>query len=103
MIFVSSVFLCRMKYKKLKIMKTLFKTWLPVLIITGSFTACTGDKAEEGAEAAIEENESLLSDDDKEADADFLKEVAAISYTEIELGKLAQEKGTIQDVKDLGK
>lgn len=84
-------------------MKTKFKIYFPVLLLTGSLMACTGNKAEENAEAAIVDNEAIVSDDSKEADIDFIKEVAAINYEEIELGKLAQAKGSIKDVKDLGK
>lgn len=66
-------------------------------------TSCGGDKPEDPAKVAEDMNEEQFDDRKSEKDAEFVAEAAAINMEEIELGELAQEKGTSQHVKDLGK
>ncbi len=54
-------------------------------------------------EVAEEQNEERIDNRKMEKDADFLVEAAAIHLEEIKLGELAQQKGSITDVKELGK
>ncbi|HLP56093.1 MAG TPA: DUF4142 domain-containing protein [Fluviicola sp.] len=66
-------------------------------------TACEGNAAEDPKEIADDRNDERFDDRKSEKDAEFLVEAAEINMKEIELGELAQQKGTMQDVKDLGK
>ncbi|AEA42486.1 DUF4142 domain-containing protein [Fluviicola taffensis] len=54
-------------------------------------------------EIAEDQNEERFDDRKSEKDADFLVEAAAINLEEIKLGELAQQKGTLDDTKTLGK
>ena len=74
-------------------------------------SACTPNRAQDAQETAANQNESALTDDQNEAtltsnrpakDAEFLVFAAESNLQEISLGKLAQEKGTIIHVKELG-
>jgi len=65
--------------------------------------SCSGNKPEDPAEVAEEQNEERFDDRSSEKDAAFMVEAAGINLEEIKLGELAQERGTIADVKDLGK
>jgi putative membrane protein len=70
-----------------------------------AFTAasCGGNKMDDPKEVAEEQNEERFDERQSEKDAQFLVEAAGINMEEIELGKLAQQKGMLADVKDLGK
>ena len=76
------------------------------------FTSCenkTEDHAEEKRtepkteEVAKDQNDAKFNDNDDEKNAKFLVKAAEINLEEIALGKLAQEKSTNADIKDLGK
>ena len=76
------------------------------LITVASFgmTSCDNKaKTEDAKEVAEDKNEAKMDDSKNEYDAEFLVDVAEANQEEIGLGKLAQEKGTMADVKDLGK
>ncbi|MFL9832226.1 DUF4142 domain-containing protein [Flavobacterium sp. ST-87] len=60
-------------------------------------------KQEDPKEVAEEQNEANIQNENVEDDADHLVDAAAINLCEIEIGKLAQEKGMSQDVKKFGK
>ena len=60
-------------------------------------------KAEDTKEVAEDQNEAKMDGMKNEADAQFLVNVAEINQEEISLGKLAQQKGSMTDVKELGK
>lgn len=64
--------------------------------------ACSGNP-DDPKEIAEDQNEERLDDRKDEKDADFLVEAAAINLEEIKLGELAQQKGTMDDTKALGK
>lgn len=62
-------------------------------------------RGKDSEEIAKEQNEQNIpeSDNDKERDAKFLVKAAEINLEEIQLGKLAQTKGSTAEVKDFGK
>jgi putative membrane protein len=60
-------------------------------------------KKEDTKEVAKEENKSKYSDADKEKDSKFCVDAAEINLTEIELGKLAQNRSMNAEVKAMGK
>lgn len=64
--------------------------------------SCSNGKTDDSKEIAEDQNEERFDDRKSEKDANFLVEVAAINLMEIELGKLAQQKGFTADVKALG-
>ncbi|MGZ3885170.1 MAG: DUF4142 domain-containing protein [Bacteroidia bacterium] len=73
------------------------------------FTACSsGSKPEDSAKIAEQQNEAKFDNtgsgtNTKDNGADFLVEAAGINLEEIELGKMAETKGSAADVKELGK
>ncbi|OGS75854.1 MAG: hypothetical protein A3D31_18880 [Candidatus Fluviicola riflensis] len=66
-------------------------------------TGCDNGQPEDSEKIAEDQNEERFDDRKSEKDAEFLVKAAAINMEEIELGELAQQKGTLQEVKDLGK
>ena len=71
-----------------------------------AMTSCKQEpKAEDTKEVAEDQNEAKFDDtnDAKEDDSQYLVAAAETDLAEIELGKLAQSKGTDADVKALGK
>ncbi len=68
------------------------------------FASCDNNQqAIDAKEAAEERNDERFDDNDKQADAQFLVNAAAMNHEEIKLGQLAQQKGTSPEVKELGK
>ncbi len=72
-----------------------------VIIIGGS--SCKDDAKPENTKTVAEEHNDAKFNSNDEKDAQFLVNAAEINLEEIELGKLAQSKSTVGDVKDLGK
>lgn len=68
-----------------------------------ALAACGGGAEEDPAKVAEEINEENFDDRKNEKDADFLVEAATINMEEIKLGELAQQKGSMAEVKALGK
>lgn len=70
-----------------------------------STTSCknNADKTPDTEEVADDANEDKFNDTAKEDDSEFLVKAAEINMDEIALGELAQQKGTAQSVRDLGK
>jgi len=64
--------------------------------------ACS-DNSDDPKEIAEDQNEEKFDDRKSEKDAAFLVKAAEINLEEIELGELAQQKGSTADVKALGK
>ena len=64
--------------------------------------ACGGNP-DDPKEIAEDQNDERFDDRKSEKDANFLVEAAAINLEEIKLGELAQQKGTLEDTKALGK
>lgn len=68
------------------------------------FVSCdTAPKAEDTKEIAEDQNEEKFDNNKQENDAQFLVNAAEINLEEIQLGKLAQQKGTAPHIKELGK
>lgn len=90
--------------KKVNILgKTLLSATLLSLCI--GTTSCKQEpKAEDPKEAAEEVNEAKFEENDaKEDDSQYLVDAAETDLKEIEIGKLAQQKGTDAEVKAFGK
>jgi putative membrane protein len=75
-----------------------------ISIVSLGITSCSDNaKTEDSKEVAEDKNDAKMDGMKDEADAQFLVNVAEINQEEISLGKLAQEKGSVTDVKELGK
>ena len=81
------------------------KVSLAVLIIAAIIgtSACMNSKPEDTKEVAEENNEEKFDNNSTEKDAQFFVNAAEMSFQEISLGKLAQQKGNVNHVKELGK
>jgi len=73
-------------------------------------TSCSENKASDAKELARQENIERQGHDDRtiavvnnDLDAEFMMDVAEMQLEEISLGQLAQQKGTISHVKELGR
>ena len=76
--------------------------FMAVILLTAS--SCGSDqKPEDTKEVAEDQNEAKFNTAKKEKDAQFLVNAAETNLEEIMLGQLAQQKGTMKDVKELGK
>jgi putative membrane protein len=82
---------------------------LIIMIIIGMSTVACNNKPDDSKEVAEEHNDAKFDQNKTEGstvnekDAQFLVDAAAINLEEIQLGQLAQQKATMQDVKDMGK
>lgn len=75
-----------------------------VTFLSFSITSCDNKaKTEDSKEVAEDKNEAKMDGSKNEDDAEFLVNVAESNQEEIALGKLAQQKGSMADVKELGK
>lgn len=83
------------------------KALLSAAVLSLSFgtTSCKQEsKPEDSKEAAQDQNEVKFEDNNaKEDDSEFLVDAAETDLEEIEVGKLAQQKGTDEEVKSFGK
>jgi len=68
-------------------------------------SSCSPKKSEneDSKEVAKEQNDAKFDDTDVEKDSEFAVKAADAGMLEVQLGKLAQEKGVSKEVKDLGK
>ncbi len=68
------------------------------------FAACeSGKKETDSTEVAEEQNEDKMPNDSAEDDADFMVKAASGGMLEVELGKMATERASSQEVKDFGR
>ena len=69
------------------------------------FAACSDGppKQKSSTEVAKEQNEQKMDGTGMEKEADFLVKVADGNMLEVELGKIAERNGSMQDVKNFGK
>ena len=75
-----------------------------ITFISFSIASCDNKaKTEDSKEVAEDQNEAKMDGMKTEDDAEFLVDVAESNQEEIALGKLAQQKGSMTDVKELGK
>lgn len=80
------------------------KIILGVGVLACTMNSCKKEtQQEDPKEVAEDQNDAKFEADSIEDDADYLVDVAEIDKTEIEIGKLAQQKGVNQHVKDYGK
>lgn len=90
--------------KNIKNLRLLLLQLALISAITITISSCSNkEKSEDSKEIAEDKNEAKMDGMKNEADADFLVDVAEINQEEISLGKLAQDKGSMTDVKELGK
>jgi putative membrane protein len=89
--------------KKLTIVKkTILQTAFVAFILL--LASCGFDqKPKDSKDIAEEKNKERFDYKNREKDAQFLVDVAAINLKQIQLGQLAQQKGTTSHVKELGK
>ncbi len=76
---------------------------LAVVLVAFTLTSCGNNSKQEDSKVVAEQHNDAKFDNAKESDADFLVAAAAINLEEIQLGELAQRKGTMAEVKQLGK
>lgn len=90
--------------KNSKALRIVFFQLALVSAITFTFSSCSNSKKNEDSKEVAEDKNDVKMDGMKnEADANFMVDVAETNQEEISLGKLAQEKGSMNDVKELGK
>lgn len=65
--------------------------------------SCDNSKNENDPKIISEEHNAAKFSRQKEKDADFIADLAEINLMEIELAKLAQNKGNTKEVKEMGK
>ncbi len=77
-----------------------------LVLLIASLCSCNssvkGDE-KDPKEVSTEHNQDKFEDSDKEKDAKFVEQAVIINLTEIQLGKLAEQKGGIAEVRDLAK
>jgi len=71
-------------------------------VIVLTLPSCNSSKPEDTKDVAEEQNDAKF-ESAKEDDAKFLVSAAEINMDEIQLGQMAQERGTSSHVKELGK
>lgn len=91
--------------KKIEILiKATFVTSLLMLFVMVHSCKKETGKEDDSKEAATEQNDNKFdNNDNKEDDSEILVSAAETNLTEIEIGKLAQTKGTSAHVKEFGK
>src|SRR6187399_928333 len=73
-----------------------------VVMVLGLF-ACQNKASTDSKERAEDMNEAINDNNKAEDDAQFLVNAAEINLMEIQLGNLAADRGSMAEVKDLGK
>lgn len=68
------------------------------------FTSCGYDqRVEDNTELAADQNEAKFDDNEMEDDAQFLVDAAEINLEQIQLAQLAQQNGSTEEIRELGK
>lgn len=88
----------------MKNFKTVFNlaNLIIAFIIIGT-TSCGNNNSKDTKDVAEDHNDAKFDKNSNEKDAQFLVNAAEISMEEISLGQLAQQKGSTNHVKELGK
>ena len=81
----------------------LFPSVSAVFVLLFLISSYNNEKKPEDTKEVAEEHNDAKFDNSKEKDAQFLVTAAEINLEEVNLGQLAQNKGTMADVKALGK
>ncbi len=90
--------------KNSKRLQSVFFQLAFITFISFSIASCDNkSKTQDSEEVAEDKNEAKMDGMKNEGDAEFLVDAAESNQEEISLGKLAQEKGSLTDVKELGK
>ena len=90
--------------KNLRTLQSVILQLALITVIAFSISSCSNQsKTEDSKEVAEDKNDAKMDGMTNEDDANFLVNVAEINQEEISLGKLAQSKGSMTDVKELGK
>jgi putative membrane protein len=81
------------------------KAILAAGVVVLSLGSCKNESKQEDPKEVAEDQNDVKFDDNnaKEDDSEFLVDAAEINLAEIEIGKLAQQKGTHPEVKKFGK
>jgi putative membrane protein len=74
-----------------------------IIAVIFGISSCANNQPEDTKEIAEEKNEEKFENTSTEMDAEFLVDAAEISRQNISLGQLAQQKGNISHVVELGK
>jgi len=88
---------------KTKIIKPVLYLATLIFAILIGITSCKNNYSKDTKEVAEDHNDAKFDKNDNEKDAQFLVNAAEISMEEISLGQLAQQKGSSNHVKELGK
>jgi putative membrane protein len=83
--------------------KSIFKTIFVAIFMMSLFSCGNNEKPADTKELAQDQNEEKFETAAQENDAQFLVKAAEINLEEIQLGQLAQESGSMAEVKSLGK
>lgn len=89
--------------KSTKLPAMLLQLALITFVSFGIVSCDNKAKTEDSKEVAEDKNEAKMEGMKNENDAEFLVDVAELNQEKISLGKLAQEKGSMTDVRELGK
>jgi len=92
----------KISFLRTRFLEIAFVSASAVLVLTLTLPSCNNEKTEDTKEVADEHNDAKF-DNAKENDANFLVSAAEINLEEIQLGRLAQSRGTTSHIKELGK
>lgn len=87
----------------MKNFKTVFIQATLIIAIIIGITSCENNNSKDTKDVAEDHNDAKFNKNDNEKDAQFLVNASEISMEEITLGQLAQQKGSSNHVKELGK
>jgi putative membrane protein len=87
----------------MKNFKTVFIQATLIIAVLIGITSCKNNYSKDTKDVAEDHNDAKFDKNDNEKDAQFLVNAAEINMEEISLGQLAQQKGSSNHVKELGK
>jgi putative membrane protein len=87
----------------MKNFKTVFIQAILIIAIIIGISSCENNNSKDTKDVAEDHNDAKFDKNDNEKDAQFLVNAAEINMEEISLGQLAQQKGSTNHVKELGK
>jgi putative membrane protein len=87
----------------MKNFKTVFIQAILIIAVIIGISSCENNNSKDTKDVAEDHNDAKFDKNDNEKDAQFLVNAAEINMEEISLGQLAQQKGSTNHVKELGK
>ena len=87
----------------MKNFKTVFIQATLIIAVIIGLSSCGNNNSKDTKDVAEDHNDAKFDKNDNEKDAQFLVNAAEINMEEISLGQLAQQKGSTNHVKELGK